>query len=409
MSLLIYEHITGGGYANNRIPPNILSEGYAMSRALISDFKASGYNVITLLDSRLKIFNPQIEADKIVPVSSNEELTRSLKKFSQAVDGVYVIAPESDNVLQNLVKTVELSGGNSLNCRVDAIAKASNKMIAYEILKKNGISVPETLIVDLHENIKQIKRIVGELGFPLVFKPLDGVGCYGLSVVRKESEISAAIAKIIKESSREHFIAQRLIKGVAASVSLISTDDEALPITLNKQIITLAPPSSASSYTGGTVPFHHQLEKKALKAAEMAVKSLTGLRGYVGVDMVLSCEEPVIIEINPRLTTSYIGLRKVANFNPAQAIVDAVHGQRLPRDVHISGYASFLKVTLCAPTLGAVSRTYGLNDVLSPPFPITEDGMAYTLLVSYATKLRETKIGLNKAKKNLLGALSGGD
>lgn len=408
MNLLVYEHVTGGGFANEKISPSILSEGYGMLRALISDFKAAECNVTTLLDSRLKAFNPPIEADNIIPISSHKELDKALKKISQAVDAIYIIAPESDQVLQRLVEAVEISGEISLNCQVNAIEKASNKMKIYKILKKIGLRIPETLMVDTHENIKQIKRMVGELGFPLVFKPVDGVGCCGLSVVRDESQIVAAVNKIMKESLNKRFIAQRLIKGVAASVSLISTGEEALPITLNKQMITLAPPNSDSSYNGGIVPLRHSSEKEALRAARMAVKSLTGLRGYIGVDMVLTRKEPVVMEVNPRLTTSYIGLRKVVNFNPAQAMIDAVLKRRLPGNVQSSGYAFFLKVKVPTPAHEILLKTYGLKELISPPFPVPGDEEAYALLVSYSAKLKDAETGFYKAEKRLLNALSQG-
>ena len=31
-----------------------------------------------------------------------------------------------------------------------------------------------------------------------------------------------------------------------------------------------------------------------------------------------------VVDVNPRLTTSYVGLRRVANFNVAEAMVNAV-------------------------------------------------------------------------------------
>jgi biotin carboxylase len=156
------------------------------------------------------------------------------------------------------------------------------------------------------------------------------------------------------------------------------------------------------------VPLIHSSEKKALRAARMAVKSLAGLRGYVGVDMVLTRKEPVVMEINPRLTTSYIGLRRVVNFNPAQAIIDAVLKRRLPENVQCSGYAFFLKVKVPTPTRKTLSKTYGLKEVISPPFPAPGNGTAHALLVSYSARLKDAKIRLYKAEKRLWDVLSQG-
>jgi len=53
----------------------------------------------------------------------------------------------------------------------------------------------------------------------------------------------------------------------------------------------------------------------------------------VGVDLVLGSapdgSEDWVIEINPRLTTSYIGLRALAEFNLAQALIDIVIGKEV--------------------------------------------------------------------------------
>ena len=42
-----------------------------------------------------------------------------------------------------------------------------------------------------------------------------------------------------------------------------------------------------------------------------------------------SCSEIKVIEINPRLTTSYVGLRRLANENIARWMVQAFLGQPL--------------------------------------------------------------------------------
>ena len=57
--------------------------------------------------------------------------------------------------------------------------------------------------------------------------------------------------------------------------------------------------------------------------------------GYVGIDMILGPDGPesdVVLELNPRLTTSYLGLRQLARGNLAEAMLAAATGQ----PVHLS-------------------------------------------------------------------------
>jgi predicted ATP-grasp superfamily ATP-dependent carboligase len=62
------------------------------------------------------------------------------------------------------------------------------------------------------------------------------------------------------------------------------------------------------------------LDQRARDLAWRAISAVPGLSGYVGVDLVLG-ETDVAIEINPRLTTSYVGYRALARFNLAQALL----------------------------------------------------------------------------------------
>ena len=143
-----------------------------------------------------------------------------------------------------------------------------------------------------------------------------------------------------------------------------------------------------------------------MKAAEKAAEATNGLRGYVGVDMILTDEEPVIMEVNPRLTVSYVGLRKTANFNPAEAIINAVTGRRLPSNSQNRGYAFFSKVQV--PSLPQIaSEAYRLKDVVSPPFPI-EENTAYALIAASSSSIGGAKSAFYRAKKRLL-KLYGGD
>jgi hypothetical protein len=50
--------------------------------------------------------------------------------------------------------------------------------------------------------------------------------------------------------------------------------------------------------------------------------AIGGLRGYIGFDLICTANGPLLVEINPRLTTSYIGYRELATANLAEWIVN---------------------------------------------------------------------------------------
>jgi len=233
LRLLVYEHVSGGGFADESIPPSVLSEGFGMLRTLIADFEAAGHSVTTLLDSRIARLNPPINADCVVPVFSSREAQANIQKISEQADAAYIIAPETDGVLQSLVELVDETGAASLNCSARSIEKVSNKAGFHDFVEKMGLRVPETMTFSVADDLKEIKKAVRGC-FPLIFKPANGVSCGGLSVVRNEDQVAGAVGKIKKETSSKQFMAQELITGTAASVSLLSTGGEALAISLNQ-------------------------------------------------------------------------------------------------------------------------------------------------------------------------------
>ncbi len=402
MKLLVYEHVSGGGFAGKPLPSNVLSEGFSMLRTLIADFKAAGHSVSTVLDSRIAALNPPLEADCITPASSFQEAVKAIHGISEHADAAYIVAPESSQVLQSLVASVEKAGVQSLNCLSSAIGNVSDKAVMLQHVKEKGLSTPATVIVSAFDDVAKIRRsICGSLGFPLIVKPVDGVGCAGLSVVSNEQQVADAVTKAISESSSGHFMVQELVRGVAVSVSLLATVSEVLPISLNRQDVSLMPPEATSTYNGGQVPFDSQLKSEASAAAQKVVASFQGLRGYIGVDLVLTEKRPVIIEVNPRLTTSYIGLSKTAGFNPAQSIINAVFENKLPAGNQSRGYAVFSKLSVPKPTTAALQETYRLSEIASPPFPVADDAAACALVLSHGATLKATKAGFHEAKKRL--------
>jgi len=409
LRLLVYEHVSGGGFADEAIPVSVLSEGFGMLRTLVSDFKTAGHYVTITLDSRIAKLNPPIDADCVVPVFSSQIALANLRKNSDSADATYVIAPETNGLLRSLVGIVEQTGAASLNCQADAIEKVSDKVFLHNFMKKLGLPLPETMMFSVANDLKEIKKAVrGNLNFPAIFKPSDGVSCCGLSTVSNEEQVDGAIEKIKRESSSKHFLVQELIGGDATSVSLLATGSKAVPISLNRQDVTIETPEACSSYNGGIVPFDNPMGAEAFEAAEKLVKSVSGFRGYIGVDFVLTEEAAVAIEVNPRLTTSYVGLTRVVNFNPAQAIVNAVLHSELPTRIQSCGCTYFSKVETANQNVDAFQKTCKIDEVISPPFPISENSAASALISSYGATLKEAKSRFREAKKRVLTTINRG-
>jgi predicted ATP-grasp superfamily ATP-dependent carboligase len=63
--------------------------------------------------------------------------------------------------------------------------------------------------------------------------------------------------------------------------------------------------------------------------ADKIAKLLPDASGYVGIDLIVSYvgkNQPkmTILEVNPRLTTTYVALSEATGLNPAKLIIDTV-------------------------------------------------------------------------------------
>ena len=322
MKILILEYITAMGIDD----PSIWSEGQAMLNGFLDDFKDKNVDYLISSNQSISCNNP------CNPVKLEGELMDWLDKNISNYDSCLVIAPEEDFILYNIINFIEKKGIKIIGSSSDAVMTCSDKFLMYESLK-DKVPIIRTEKV-FFKDVNSYKPFNDKR----ILKPADGVSCSGVHIVSSNDEMKKAASLI--ETNIPYFVIQNFIEGTSASVSLISNGKEAVPLSLNLQDINFS--DSGINYNGGQVPLNHKLADEAKKAAKKAVESIDGLKGYVGVDMILG-DKVHLVEINSRITTPYVALRNLLNFNLGDAILDAMYGGKLPSKVNLNGTISFCK------------------------------------------------------------------
>jgi tyramine---L-glutamate ligase len=311
--IFIVEYVAGGGLAGRPLPPSLLAEGAAMLHAAVADFSALGAgDVITLRDGRLDAPLLASTVHEVEPGRFDLVFDDGLASCAAAL----VIAPETGGVLATLTERVEKAGVLNLGSSSAGVRVAGDKLATIVRLAGAGVTVPPTRAV-----AKATEAEV--LGFPLVLKPRDGAGAVGLHLVRRPAELNAGWAEASAEAMGAGVLAQPYVAGDHVSVSLLCTSTGIHALSLNSQEII---EGERFEYRGGVVPLEHRDQARALAAATAAAQAIPGLRGYVGVDLVLA-DEPTVMEVNPRLTTAYTGLRHAVDVNLAALLLDAARGR----------------------------------------------------------------------------------
>ncbi len=303
--------------------------------AVLADFQAWGQvHTTATIDARLASAN--LAADRVVVLRPDRHRS-TLLSLAAECSAALVIAPESRGVLAGLIHEIETLGLDLLGPGSQAVAVAADKWQCYQLFRENAIPTPETYRVEGDELLTVAERI----GPPWVVKPQDGVGAEGVGLATDLESLGRAQALL--RTGRPALL-QRYIKGAHASVSLLTTGQRSVALSLNEQRMEVGLPFI---YRGGRIPLEHPLEERAMDLARQAVGLVPGLRGYVGVDLVLTPSECYVLEVNPRLTTSYVGLRRVIDLNLAEAIWQSCYDGRLPGQVRLTGTVSFDKDGTC--------------------------------------------------------------
>ncbi len=311
MRVFISEYVCSGACGELDAESSLACEGRAMLLALLADAaRVPGWTVCTTWDRRLGEF-PFSSVDVIVVGTPSDEST-AFERLAKVCDATYVIAPELDDLLTMRCLAVQRVGGRSLNSSVPALRLSSDKwQLAQRLAESRVSTIPTRLCVG---------DPAAACEFPAVLKPRFGAGSQDIYLVRNPEELEEHQTLFDTVEPTRQAIIQPLVQGRSASLAALFDEDGRLSgiWPLAWQHLT---DDGRFRYTGGRVPVEWQHGAAIAALVGRAGAAVDGLRGYVGFDITIpdsSPAEPVLVEINARLTTSYIGYRALSEENLAR-------------------------------------------------------------------------------------------
>ena len=357
--LFIFEFITGGGFHREEIPSSLFSEGFSMLRSIIEDFKSLNFHISTLLDERISFLAEYLKADTVQILQKHENFKKIYTTQVKDCQYCFIIGPEFSNVLFDLTRVAKSQHKKILSVGMEGIQLGSSKMKTYQFFKRHQINTPATyLIPPMQDTIDQnfILDKFEEFNGSCIIKPEDGVGADYTFLFEEKSELIHFCKNFPgEEYSNRRFIIQNYIKGKPLSISVISAPfDESsqnfpLILSINSQSLSLDASTHQFTYSGGFTPppllDMDYPELFEIIRTELKKMPLNEIRGYFGIDFILEGEGQIyFIELNPRLTTPYVGLRKILDCNLAQLILDAYKGILQGNFRKLNGFCSYSKL-----------------------------------------------------------------
>ncbi|MBY8979040.1 MAG: ATP-grasp domain-containing protein [Candidatus Lokiarchaeota archaeon] len=332
--IFIFEFVSGGGFNQVDIPSSLFCEGYAMLRTIIEDFKNLGFHVTTLLDSRIKFLSHYMKADVIKSVELVEDYLQKYTTCVRNSDFCFVIAPEFSNVLYNLTKVVKENKKKLLSIDLNGVKLGASKLETYKFFIANEINTPKSYNIPFNGRILDLDFILqkfDQLNSSIVIKPDDGVGSELIFYFEKKDEILHFFESSNKiTNTNRKYILQEYIEGDPMSVSIINdhrplekpVENGPKILSINAQNLQITDPTMDSVYLGGFTPVDQFEQLKAQIENILKGVDLSAFKGYFGIDFVKKVDNSLsFIEINPRLTTSYVGIRNVLEFNPMDLLL----------------------------------------------------------------------------------------
>jgi len=311
--IFIYEYVTGGGMLTqpqmSGLQTALLREGDAMLHAVVEDFaKLPNIQVCTTRDARLAR-NTLLDG-KVFPVADPEEERATFDRLATHSDWTVVIAPEFDNILFDRVSRVSSLGGRLLGPGCDIIRLTADKHATALHCHRRGFRVPEGIALQRGDPLPKDWR------FPAIWKPRFGAGSQDMVLFeRPDNQWRSPTEGRLEE----------LCPGLPVSGVVLGGLSQIISLPAARQCLG---EDGTFSYQGGTTPLPAALNSRATRLATRVAQSLGPFLGYVGVDMILGCNagEDWVIEVNPRFTTSYVGMRAYVQNNLAAVMLSLAKG-----------------------------------------------------------------------------------
>ncbi len=198
-------------------------------------------------------------------------------------------------------------------------AISMNKILSKEIFKKNKIKTPEYIVIEKNQyggiELKKIKKddyresenkedietqINESLPFPLVVKPHNSGSSFGVSIVKRPSDINEAIKKAFTYSNK--VLIEEFIEGKEVSCGVIKNFRDQnlyslLPVSINKEneIFDFNNKHNEKSFVNTDQNILNNLEKLQIQEIAKEIHKEIGLGDYSKTDFIIHPKRGIFV------------------------------------------------------------------------------------------------------------------
>lgn len=322
MRILIDEWCSSGGMqAAGLADDGLAREGTAMLEAVVGDAAAADDLTVTVLVAAgvALACPPGVRVVRVDPGAHDRLLEAEASRSESAL----LVAPETDGILADLVARVRATGCRPLASADPFLRLAADKHATAVTLAGAGVPVPAGCSLPAGGG--------WPAGFhlPAVRKSRGGAGGDGLVVVDDTATIPPPPSGPARLEAH--------VPGLPVGVSCLCGPLGSLPIAVMEQRFT---GGRTPRYLGSQPVVDAGIRRRAETLADRAIAAVGraaggAALGWVGVDMILGAREDGrgdrVLEINPRLTSSVVGVAAAWSGGLIRSLVTVAAGGSIDR------------------------------------------------------------------------------
>ena len=269
MNILIYEYILGEVITKKNA--FLLNEAKIIISEKINNLSnkyADSKTSILINKENQKL----IKEGNIIYRDDNLNVNSEILNLFHEFDKAFILAPEENNILYNIIKFLEEKKIPHLNCSSVFIQETCDKQKTNNLIKNK---LPNTEL--MHNDYKKINEKE-----PIVAKTIDGLGADMLYIFKDRNDLENN-----KNFLTKKHIYQKFIKGQVAGVNIFSKDGIFEILSLNEQIYERKSANQIflkemriGAFNDHIIDFKHIVQD--------ILKGFTGYDGFFGMDFIIS-------------------------------------------------------------------------------------------------------------------------
>lgn len=286
---------------------------------------------------------------------SIEEVLRVAKiSGADAIHPGYGLLSESPE----FVDACDAAGIMFIGPKAETMRSLGNKVAARNLALKAGVPVvPAT--APLPDDLPTIKKMAGEIGYPLMLKASWGGGGRGMRVIRSESDLDTEVAEAKREAraafGKDEIYLEKLVERARHVEAQILGDTHGNCVHLferdcsvqrrNQKVVERAP-----------APYLSDAKRKEISEYALKIGNSTSYIGAGTIEFLMDMESEdfYFIEVNPRVQVEHTVTEEVTGIDIIKAQIHLLEGAVIgtpesgvpaQKDIKLNGHAMQCRIT----------------------------------------------------------------